>query len=99
MYHLFFYRSKLWGYFVERVLIAVVAFFIITFLVFSINRLYVSPSATYLPWFTNEQLELLRHNETFDMPGYKVYYHWMKGIFTGNFGYAYSDYPWLTESK
>jgi peptide/nickel transport system permease protein len=99
MYHLFFYRSKLWGCCVERLLIAVVAFFVITFLIFSLNRLYVSPSDTYLPPLTNEQLERLRHIETYDMPGYKLYYLWIKGIFTGNFGYAYSNYPWLTESK
>jgi ABC-type dipeptide/oligopeptide/nickel transport system permease component len=99
MYNVYTYKSNWWRFVGKRVLIAVVAFFVITFLIFSLNRLFVSPSDTYLPPLTNEQLERLRHIETYDRPGYKLYYLWIKGFFTGYFGYAYNDYPWLTDSK
>jgi ABC-type dipeptide/oligopeptide/nickel transport system permease component len=93
MYHVFFYRSKLWVYFVERVLIAVVSFFVITFLFFNWICLTVSPSDLYVPHQVPDELSGLSHEMLTELyiperSTLDLYGIWIRGFFTGKLGYS-----------
>ncbi len=87
------YKGNWWGYVLKRVLIAVITFFLISLMIFSILHF---DDDQYLPfdwsWGTRTQTEyeLARQKELkylgLDGTFIEKYIRWMGGIFAGNWG-------------
>jgi len=82
------YKSNWWGYVFKRVLIAVIAFFIFSLLIFFTLHLESDWLASYRPllwtrWPFNE----ISHQLGWDAPLVVQYFHWIGDFFTGDWGY------------
>jgi ABC-type dipeptide/oligopeptide/nickel transport system permease component len=89
------YRSNWWGYILKHVLITVIAFFIISFLIFSIINLDLDGNIGLFPLNPSpEMTELMKQLGLYDSFITK-YFKWIGRIFTGDWGesiYSESHY-------
>jgi ABC-type dipeptide/oligopeptide/nickel transport system permease component len=87
------YKSNWWGFIGKRVLIAVAAFFVITFLLFNWICLTVSPSDLYVPHQVPDEVsglsyEMLTEPYIPERSTLDLYGIWIRGFFTGKLGYS-----------
>jgi peptide/nickel transport system permease protein len=100
MYKVYTYKSNWWGFIGKRALIAVAAFFVITFLVFGLN-IYNSINSPLSPfaaplhaWYSTspvppEIIKELRRKYYLDGPYIVEYFRWLGDFITGNWGDSY----------
>jgi len=88
MYNVYTYKSDWWGFVAKRVLIAVVAFVVITLLVsLAVNR--NPPYFGLTPVTSIEEIEEYVHSQGWDTPLIGRYFHWLGDFFTGEWGNSY----------
>jgi peptide/nickel transport system permease protein len=87
------YKSNWWGFISKRILIAVIAFFVISFMIFYIIHLN-PPLPMYGDWMTLENIKDLRHKIGIDAPLIVQYFRWIGDFFTGNWGESWMGYSW-----
>jgi len=90
MYNIYTYKSNWWGFVAKRLLIAVVAFFVISCLLFIVTSPYF-PSSFPKPivdygFMSEEQVTQLRHELHLDTGILGQYFYWLGDFFTGNWG-------------
>jgi hypothetical protein len=93
MLSVYTYKSNWWGYIGKRVLIAAVAFFVITFAV----SLTISSAMYPLPINVTVDGEQIVFYVYPDISNAQIYVDWLGDFFTGNWGY--SLYPESFYSK
>jgi ABC-type dipeptide/oligopeptide/nickel transport system permease component len=96
MYKVCTYKSNIPGYIFRRVLVAVIAFFVISLIVTLVVYIAGMPEITNIEWLRlspseQEELqeELLSKGPQLEgyYPSYPVYYiNWIGGVFTGDWG-------------
>ncbi len=85
------YKSNWWGYIGKRVLIAVVAFFVISLMIFLLINLDLDGDIGLIPINpTPEMMELMKQYGFYDSIMTK-YFEWMGGVFTGDLGQNFYD--------
>jgi peptide/nickel transport system permease protein len=89
------YKSNWWGYVSKRLFMAVIAFIIISLLIFIILNYEDSPTGIFYPNFTKVELETLYMQLGIDTSPLVVrYFHWMGNFFNGNWGESYYGYSY-----
>jgi ABC-type dipeptide/oligopeptide/nickel transport system permease component len=86
-------RSNWWGFISKRVMFAVVAFFVISILLFVFTQMFFINDPlrgweTFPPVPTHEVREALGLNS----PLMSQFFHWMGGFFTGDLGFSLDQF-------
>jgi ABC-type dipeptide/oligopeptide/nickel transport system permease component len=91
------YKNNWWGFISKRLFIAVIAFFIISFILFLLIHTYFYDPFSILS-VTPEQLKALAHKMGWDRPLIIQYFQWIGNFFTGNWGRSLTQFesgiPW-----
>jgi len=97
------YKSNWWGFIGKRVLIAAVAFFVISFMIFCrtdyITNMDRSGTIIDYGYLTEAQRNEYFNKYHLNYGTVVRYFFWLGDFVTGDWGYSSQDYSWLTESK
>ncbi len=80
------YRSNWWGYIGKRVLLAIVVFFVISLMIFSIINLDLGGEIGHLPINPSPDMMEMMEQMGFYDSFITRYFKWVGSIFQGDFG-------------
>jgi peptide/nickel transport system permease protein len=87
-------RSNWWGFIGKRVFITVIAFFVLTLVIFT--AIYVlppfAPEISMSPIVNFTEMKAFSHEVGLDLPLPVQYFRWLGQIFTGDWGHSWVNY-------